>query len=244
METIRQQTYKNIVTIVHSDDPRDEYVEGDIIIRGTAYGIGYGNGPYNLYNNRLLKAIPDTDGWYHFIDDDDEYCAPDSIEKLVAASKKNHMNVARVIRWNGVVFPKEWGKQKSYQTECFFLDTGQKNKAKWWANLGGDHYYSKQMTRILPVNWIDDLIIARAQEGKGHGRKFDRGGKLINLSSAMKPTDRVTVLGLVPSPYVRQNAMARLTYDIAYRLEQEGKVKITNWTTYNEPKPIRHVMAI
>lgn len=33
MESIKKQTYKNIVTIVHSDNPNDLYVEGDIIIR-------------------------------------------------------------------------------------------------------------------------------------------------------------------------------------------------------------------
>ena len=31
MESIKRQTYKNIVTIVHSDNPNDLYVEGDIL---------------------------------------------------------------------------------------------------------------------------------------------------------------------------------------------------------------------
>ena len=103
METIKNQTYNNIVIIVHSDDPRDEYITGDVIVRGTAYGPEYGNGTYNLYNNRLLKAIPPVPGWFHFIDDDDEYASPDVIEKLVKNSKKDHVNIGRVQRWNKTV---------------------------------------------------------------------------------------------------------------------------------------------
>jgi glycosyltransferase involved in cell wall biosynthesis len=244
METVKNQTYKNIVTIVHSDDPRDEYVQGDIILRGCAYGPAFGSGPYNLYNNRLLKAIPaDKPGWFHFIDDDDEYASPDVIEKFVKASKRDHINVGRVERWNGTIWPKNWGYQKSFQTECFLVHTDHKSKAKWWGNKGGDHYYSKQLTRILPINWIDNLLICKAQEGKGHGRKFDQGNKKIDLSTVYKPGDKVPCLGLVPNraqkkeERIGQGEIKRLKYEIALKLEKEGKVKITNWTNYVE-KPV------
>jgi hypothetical protein len=173
MESIRQQTYDNIVTIVHTDDPKDDYIEGDIIIKSTL-DKNLGPGFYNLYCNKLLDAIPDdVPGWYHFIDDDDMYYDADVIERLVRESKKDHMNVGRSMRWSGKVWPKHWGEQKSYQTECFFLHTDHKNLGRWWNKRGGDHNYSGQITAVLPINWIDNLIICKAQVGKGYGKRYD-----------------------------------------------------------------------
>lgn len=248
MESVKIQTYKNIQTIVHSDDPRDKYVTGDVIIHGTAYTSEFGNGTYNLYNNRLLKAIPDVSGWYHFIDDDDEYASPDVIEKLVKYSKRDCINVGRVRRiFNGkqLTFPKDWGGQKSFQTEIFFLHTDHKDKAKWWGDKGGDHNYSKQFTKILKTNWIDDLIICKAQETKGNGRQLDEGGKNINYKNAFPPDQEVCVIGLLPNKFcqskierIRQGEIKRMPYGIAFKLEQERRVKITNYTdTIEKAKP-------
>jgi hypothetical protein len=251
METVKSQTYKNIVTIVHSDDPRDNYIEGDVIIKGTAYGPEYGNGPYNLYNNRLLKAIPGGSGWYHFIDDDDEYAAPDVIEKFVNASKRDHINIARVVRWNGVVFPKDWGKQCSYQTECFFLHTDHKSKAKWWAHLGGDHDYSKKLTRILPQNWIDNLTVCRAQTGKGHGRRLDINGKFNNnFDQLVDDNKMVAVVGLRPykggqrREWIRQGELKNILYKLAIELESKGIVKITYPGDYVSKPAIRRILVV
>ena len=157
---------------MHTDDPRDAYVEGDIIIRSER-DVNAGRGHYNLYNNKLLKSIPDGEGWYHFIDDDDEYYDEFSIENLVKNAKRDHINVCRVKRWNETIFPAKWGNQRSFQTECFFLHTDHKLKATWWNKTGGDHHYSKQLTAILPINWIENLIGCKAQQGKGRGLRFD-----------------------------------------------------------------------
>jgi hypothetical protein len=246
METVLNQTYKKIVTIVHSDDPRDEYVRGDIIIRGTAYGPEYGNGTYNLYYNKLLKKIPDGPGWYHFLDDDDEYASPDAIERFVDASKRDHVNVARVIRWDGVIFPREWGVQKSYQTECMLLHTDHKFKAKWPGNKNGDHFYSKQLTQVMPVNWIDKLTVCRAQEGKGHGNRLDKGKTKTN-ASPYKPDDLVPILALVPinkgdrKRYIPQNSFKWVKYSDACRYEAAGQARITNYQDYIEAPPPRNI---
>lgn len=239
METIKEQTYKNIVTIVHTDDPRDEYVTGDIIIKGTAYPPSYGDGTYNLYNNLLLKSIPeDKPGWYHFMDDDDEYASVSAIERLVQASKKDHINVARVeriMRQGKVIFPRQWGKQKSYQTECFFLHTDHRLKAKWWGNKDGDHHYSKQLTKVLPINWIDNLLICRAQESKGHGRKLDKGESRAKIN--YPPDKLVPVLALkdykigTQANWLKFGEVKEIKYKQASEFEKNGIVKITNLIT-------------
>jgi len=249
METIKNQTYKNIVTIVHSDDPRDEYVTGDIIINGHAYGNGYGNGTYNLYNNRLLRAIPQGEGWYHFIDDDDEYADKTVIERLVENSKREYMNVGRVQRWNKTIWPRKWGEQLSYQTECFFLHTDHKNKAKWWGHTGGDHNYSKKLTKTMPVNWIEDLLICKAQEGKGHGRKFDKGGKKIDFSHIEKDK-KFPVLGLQKyrkgprNDWISQNQIKWMKYGKAEKLEKDGIIKFTHYATKQEARPLNNIFNL
>jgi hypothetical protein len=233
METIKEQTYKNIITIVHSDDPRDNYVTGDIILKCPAYGPEFGSGTYNLYCNRLLKAIPDRPGYFHFLDDDDEYAAPDIIERLVKLSKPDHVNVGRVRRWNNTTWPKRWGVQKSYQTECFFIHTDYKLKAHWWGHKGGDHHYSKQLTKLLPINWIDKLLICKAQEGKGYGRKLDKDGKKIKLNVKINDNEMVACLGLIKhirgsrKEWIKQGEIKEMRYEFAKKLERLGKVKIT-----------------
>ena len=172
IESVKIQTYPNIITIVHTDDPSDKYVEGDIIIRSNR-DISKGRGHYNLYCNKLLQSIPDDPGWYHFIDDDDLYYENDVIERTIEKAKDTHVNVVRSQRWGNTVWPKNWGSQMSYQTECIFMHTNHKNLGSWWSKTGGDHNYTRQLTDKLPINWIDGIIICKAQKGKGRGRRYD-----------------------------------------------------------------------
>ena len=245
MDSIKRQTYKNIVTIVHSDNPNDLYVEGDIIIRSQR-DESLGNGFYNLYCNALLAAIP-GDGWYHFIDDDDMYYSDDVIERLVENSLRDHINVARVKRWKGIIFPKKFGIQNSFQTECFFLHTDHKNKATWWNYKGGDHNYTKQLTKILPINWIDNLIICKAQKGKGHGMRYDLNfyenykddelnNNLVRISVCGQDREenklvQVYYLHRVSGRSVQRGKAGEYRYiplKYAQRLQNLGKVKIIN----------------
>lgn len=179
-------TYPNIIHIVHTDDPRDTYVDADIIIRGESeIGNVRGNGPYNLYNNRLMQAVPYS-GWIHFMDDDDEYVDSDCFEKLLKNADPKKLQIGKVQRWpvrgysgDGeaprVVFPKRWGTQKSFQTECFLVHTSVACLGEWPSSKGGDHAYSKRLTRKVGCNWVKGVTIARAQEAKGHGRRLDMG---------------------------------------------------------------------
>lgn len=161
---------EEIYTIVHTDDPRDDYVYGDIVIRGEVHYPSQGGATYNLYNNRLLQAIPE-EGWVHFMDDDDEYISPEAFTHLEKASK-NKIHVAKVERWNGQIFPKPWKKKNSFQTECFVLWSTVAKRYRWWADKGGDHNYTRRITRDHAIEWHDKLI-CKAMNGKGHGRRYD-----------------------------------------------------------------------
>jgi len=165
MDSIKRQTYPEIVTIVHSDDATDSYVTGDIVLHGEASNVGAF--PANVYCNRLLDAIPE-EGWYHFVDDDDEYFDETSIEHLVNFAKRDCFNVCH-IRRGKVIIPENWkGSNIGYQTESFFLHTDHRDKARWKSNVAGDIDYSRQLTKIMPINWIN-TIACKTQVVKGMG---------------------------------------------------------------------------
>lgn len=229
MDSINKQTYPNIKTIVHTDEPTDEYIEGDIIIQGERITVNPDiriNAPYNLYCNRLLDAIPEGDGWYYFLDDDDILSAPDVIEKFVENAKEDHINIARVSRY-GYLWPKNWGTDNRFHTESFFIHTKNKHLARWWGNRGGDHNYSYQICQHLPCNWIDGLIAAQAQEGKGWGRRLDY--KMSAQRIKEMPPVYVLFLQRVRTPADcrgREGEIKEISYKRAIELEMRGKVII------------------
>lgn len=240
-KSIKEQDYDNIVIITHVDDKRDTYAKGDKII--STYNFDNRcRGYYNLYCNKLLKAIPDGPGWYHFIDDDDKYTDKNVISRLVENSKREYLNVGRSRRAEGIVWPKSWKKQRSFQTECFFLHTDHKNKATWWNQKGGDHHYTMQLTteHNMPINWIDNLIICEAMAGKGHGRRLDyrmqeKASRKHSIVSFIgdKRENRdmryVRYLVDVPGRYYstgKKNEKKYIHKDYAKVLQKEGKIEI------------------
>ena len=229
MDSIKMQDYPNIKTIIHSDDPRDTYAQGDIVIKGHCYHPKTGTGPYNLYNNRLLDAIPDGWGWYHFIDDDDVYYSKDVISRLVKSSKVSAVNVGKVTRWHGTVWPRSWKTQRSYQTECFFMHAAYKSIGKWWANKSGDHYYSRQLTDQLPINWIENLMICKAQEGKNRGEPVDLGKKRVDYTDVYDKSDIVYCMVVSDKLDIAKSGnFVEMKYGEAVKLEKKGWIKITH----------------
>ena len=219
-ESVKALTGFNVVHIVHCDDPiSEQYVECDILIRGEAHAKNVGSAPYNLYCNRLLKAIP-GEGWVHFMDDDDRYPAADCMEKLLHGADKDRLHVGKVERWEGKLFPASWGTQNSYQTECVAMWSTIAKRGKWWGNKSGDHYYTRQLTRLYDVDW-HDVKIGEMQESKGHGRLVDIGGAVMKQEL---PADQLVwckfkgaPIKLMQMPYSEAkkhvaNGSARITY--------------------------------
>ena len=192
-ETVKALAWPGpVVHIVHTDDPRDTYVEGDIIVKGETYGPSFGSGFYNLYNNRLLKAIPNAPGWVHFIDDDDEYLGAD-VMNFLAGANRTALHVCKTRRLgvakHAEIFPQLWLKQKTFQTECFSLWSDIAKKHKWWGEKGGDHNYTQKITHATPIIW-HDVLATQAQTGKGHGECKDADGN-INHGSVGNPNAMV-----------------------------------------------------
>lgn len=226
MESVRALEWEDKFIITHTDDPRDTYVEGDIVIKGEGFPSYIGTAPYNLYNNRLLEAIP-ADGWVHMIDDDDYYGSPDCLNWLHGQDPQ-YMHICKAERMGGRVFPKQWKKQKSYQTECFVLHSSIAKKYRWWADKGGDHNYSRRITREHPLKW-HDVIVARIQSlefgsnGKGFGKRIDIDNQK-RFYSEPEPHEQVWVV------YEKRTGVKRTEY-ICYAeakiLEKHGMCRIT-----------------
>jgi hypothetical protein len=209
-----------VVHIVHTDDPRDTYVEGDIIVRGETLGPSFGAGFYNLYCNRLLKAIP-GEGWVHFIDDDDHYLAADSMAWL-AEGNRDVLHVCKTRR-EGVskvhsIFPPLWKKQTTFQTECFAVWSTIARRFEWWGNKGGDHQYTNKITRKHPIVW-HDVIATEAQAGKGNGIAAERGG--------MAPDARCWFKMFATTAKRKQAQLIEVPYSEAATMERHELGRVT-----------------
>ncbi len=65
---------------------------------------------------------------------------PDSMYRvgalLMDLEDPSKLLVFHVRRWKGTVWPAQWGRQRSFQTECFMVHSLNASKSKWWANKG------------------------------------------------------------------------------------------------------------
>ncbi len=214
-----------VVHVVHADDPRCEsYIDCDILIKGEYHGDYMGDAPYNLYNNRLLK-IPPAGAWVAFIDDDDEYTAPDVFEQIINNPDAD-MFVNKAQRWNDTIWPRHWLTQKSFQTECFVLDSLLAKSGKWWGDRGGDHYYTKQIVRKASKIVWRDVLACKAQEGKGHGKLVDIGGNEWNWDSL--PPHEMVHVKMYRGGHGRHAAkLYQMSFAEAREIEKQGLGRVT-----------------
>ena len=218
-ETVKALTGFNVVHIVHCDDPiSEQYVECDILVRGEAHAKNVGSAPYNLYCNRLLKAIPGA-GWVHFMDDDDKYSSSDCLQRILDGADKGKIHVGKVERWNNKLFPASWGAQKSFQTECIVMDAEIAKRGKWWGNKSGDHFYTRQLTRLYECEW-HDVKIAEMQECKGHGKLIDLGRKVMRVDL---PDNQMVWCKFAGSP----SKLMQMPYSEAKKHVASGAARIT-----------------
>lgn len=211
--------------VVHSDDPRNTYVDADIVIEGEAHGPYMGSGPYNLYNNRMLEIVPD-DVWVAFLDDDDEYTAPDVFQRLIDDNQPNTMHTGQVSRWADKIWNTDPNaKKKEFQTECFAILSNHAKRAKWWGDRSGDHYYTRQLTRTTKTRW-HEVLIARAQEDrKGNGERVDVGHSVVDWDNLIGQDDLVYVKLFSDVPRVRGGQgghLVQIRYRDAREIEKAG----------------------
>lgn len=179
--SLAAQSFRDYVHVVHSDDPNDAYVEGDIVIRGPPASP-------ELYIGRLLEAIQHAPpGWVVIVDDDDHYLPGDlqRISEITSGLTPDRLPIWRVRREADRISPAVWMGDLSTPEAgvCFegaALHTSQIPLAlplitpekscdrRLWAGLA-EH--------LTPV-WVDEVFCAPQQAGKAGKGKWRRQDKL------------------------------------------------------------------
>lgn len=175
LRSINNQTYKNIKVICSVDREMTIYDAGDIpmfdVINVTP---GPGSHPWNDYCNNLKKQV--KEGWFMFLDDDDELLNPYTIEQAVKyLTEPNRAVVFQMIR-DGVKIPSDAEirlkviQRGSIGMPCIFLHHSQKDIAFFDSEKAADYRFVKAVSRKLKVKFIPHTIVK--VNGENHGQKI------------------------------------------------------------------------
>lgn len=167
--------------VVHSDDPSDTYVEGDVLVRGRRLG----QCGCERYNATLLKAIRGRDGWVVFIDDDDRPVDENVLATIASfCTDPSVMPVWRVRREAGRISPGVWRGDLNtplgglcWEAAAFHLSHVDKAIAAIDARCGADGRMWAALAKHLAVEWHDQVLFEPQQPGragKGYGKRRDK----------------------------------------------------------------------
>lgn len=190
------QTYPRIVHVVHSDDPADQYIEADLIVRGPRLPITKRDWGPDIYNRRLIDALEGLEpGWVLMIDDDDTLTSETSVADAMSAAHEageDHLVIWKNQRANALK-PRVWvpdslqkrrgrlqwsngtfhTKHLKTASACFQSDHPVQ---KPFLNRSYDALFWLRMHHALPIHW-HDAVLCRQQiagiAGKGYGRRED-----------------------------------------------------------------------
>jgi len=175
--SILSQTYRKINWIVSvHDDESFEYAsklcKNVIRVEEKEHRSEYKNRhePYNSYINNLLEAV--EDGYIMFLDDDDYFTSPTSLEKVVP-----HLEEDKLLTWlvmcQGNLIPDE-GALKApvliptmITASSFMFHSKHKWAAKWDSVKGADYRCVQRLSWLLNYKWLHEVIVTipTAHEG-------------------------------------------------------------------------------
>lgn len=184
-ESILNQQFEGEVThVVHAEEGHADYAEADVVIRGPHLPkILNMTAPWELYNRRLLEAIAHFSGWVMFLDDDDMFTNETALARAYAqATSPDQLLIWKVERENGRISPAKWRGGLSTPEGRICWEGGSHHTkylsyAKIDGDDGSDGRYWNQLSKCLPITWVDEVITKPQLEGragKGHGRRRDR----------------------------------------------------------------------
>lgn len=183
-ESIANQKFDGqILHFVYSDDPKDSYVNGDVVIHGERLIKNKVNtAPWEVYNLELMKAVKfhGIPGIVTFIDDDDMYTSEHSIATMVANTQEDSMTIWKVERENGRISPFKW--QADLESDegriCWEAAAFHTKHLPLAQSIGvdkadgGDGRFWAAMSKQLNITWLNE-VLTKPQIGKGHGRRKD-----------------------------------------------------------------------
>jgi glycosyltransferase involved in cell wall biosynthesis len=189
IESIREQTYKNVNIIVsYDDEATNKYITPYPVRPLRVYPVAiddiprqpnfveYGlKAPYNLYLNALAREV--KEGWVTYFDDDTWFVDKNCLEKIVKSIKtQNSLVLWKIENHERVVpLPRNFGQPpvncdiggNSFMFHSKFLPL-----VHWDAYRKGNYRVAKKLySRLEPV-WINELL-STAYKIVGNGNRKD-----------------------------------------------------------------------
>lgn len=155
--------------LISSDDPNDEYPQGDKIIR-VAHLPGRG---HNLYFNIMRHHAPPQSPWCVFLDDDDMFAHPNALKAVRAAIQSEDSLILWRVKIGSNIIPRRFG-----QTPVLGDVTGigfclhLKHWIDWPGTTAGDFAVIQEYYRKLDPVWIDE-VLTQMQWKPGGGKRMD-----------------------------------------------------------------------
>lgn len=183
LESIRNQTYRNIRIVVGYD--RNEalsYIPGWV---EWTYFNSDKSLPffYDLYCNDLKLIV--TEGWFFFLDDDDVLTSPTVLQELFKHLTGPHEAIICQFLRNGVPKPADNYIRKRVIWEgkiglpCLILHSKHKELSGLDGQKAGDYRYIKEVTSQVPTKFITLPLVSASPRGFG---KMESGTDISNIS--------------------------------------------------------------
>lgn len=182
-DLLAQEYPGEIIHVVHSDDPADAYIEGDIVVRSERLRRRRPTDfPWDQYHLTLLQAVVDDtrEGFVTFMDDDDTYTSPQSIARMMTNARPGVMPIWRVERERGRISPTTWKGDLNSRDgricwEASTLHTTRIPLAHQAGIDGRDGADGRFWAALAPHHQLvwQNEVLTRPQAGKGHGRRND-----------------------------------------------------------------------
>lgn len=186
IESIENQTYKNVNVFVSLDNKSDKYtinskvypvrVEKNSNIRTRNkpdYGIPF---PANSYFNELHKHV--KSGLILYLDDDDQLTDKNSLKKIVKEYKKGNELIFWRVKIGKRIIPNDlnFGKEPVCRDiSGIGLAFDHKYKIDWQPYKLGDYRVARDLFKtILNKAYINDILTQSQGNGNGFGLKFDK----------------------------------------------------------------------
>jgi len=179
MESIRNQTYKDVNIIVSADDEATaKYVRRSgiepVMVEKKAK-TSTETAPWNRYLNNLMDHV--KGGWILFLDDDDYLADNTVLEKAAKNLTDDNVIYFLKMRWpTGRIIPSNenfgMGRivHKDIGMPCFIFHAKHKHKVKFEPIKGGDYYFISKLAGVVKRHrWID-MIIAQIGNTGANGR--------------------------------------------------------------------------
>lgn len=171
LESIRNQTYRNIRIVVGYDDDRaQEYIPDEL---EQYYMPGDPALPYyyDTYCNWLKEMV--TDGWFFFLDDDDILTSPTALQELSEHLTGPHEAIICQFLRNGVPKPADNYIRKGVIWEgkiglpCLVLHSKHKELSGLDGQKAGDYRYIKEVTSQVNTKFIALPLVSAGPRGHG-----------------------------------------------------------------------------